>query len=29
MTTTFQPDADWLAYDPDPSQPAYVPPPGA
>ena len=23
------PDADWLAYDPDPSKPRYVPPPGA
>ena len=24
-----RPDADWLAYDPDPSKPRYVPPPGA
>src|ERR1700744_3611394 len=23
------PDADWLAYDPPPSKPAYIPPPGA
>ena len=29
MTTTFQPDADWLAFDPSPSKPGYVPPPGA
>ena len=29
MAVTFTPDADWLAYDPDPSKPAYVPPPGA
>jgi len=27
--TTFQPDADWLAFDPDPSKPRYTPPPGA
>ena len=26
---TFTPDADWLAYDPNPSKPAYVPPAGA
>ena len=29
MTTTFTPDADWLAYHPSPSKPAYTPPPGA
>ena len=29
MTATFQPDADWLSFDPDPSKPGYVPPPGA
>jgi 2-pyrone-4,6-dicarboxylate lactonase len=29
MTATFQPDADWLAFDPSPSKPSYVPPPGA
>src|SRR5215472_3615337 len=29
MAPAFTPDADWLAYDPDPSKPAYVPPPGA
>jgi 2-pyrone-4,6-dicarboxylate lactonase len=29
MTTTFQPDADWLPFHPDPSKPRYVPPPGA
>ncbi len=29
MTATFTPDADWLAFDPDPSKPSYVPPPGA
>jgi 2-pyrone-4,6-dicarboxylate lactonase len=29
MAPTFAPDADWLAFDPDPSKPAYVPPPGA
>jgi 2-pyrone-4,6-dicarboxylate lactonase len=29
MTTTFQPDADWLPFDPSPSKPGYVPPPGA
>ena len=29
MASTFTPDADWLAFDPDPSKPAYVPPPGA
>jgi 2-pyrone-4,6-dicarboxylate lactonase len=29
MTSTFQPDADWLAFDPSPSKPRYTPPPGA
>jgi len=29
MTTTFTPDADWLAYHPNPRKPAYTPPPGA
>jgi 2-pyrone-4,6-dicarboxylate lactonase len=29
MTVTFTPDADWLAFDPDPSKPGFVPPPGA
>ncbi len=29
MTTTFTPDADWLAYHPDPRKPDYTPPPGA
>lgn len=29
MAATFTPDADWLAFDPDPSKPGYVPPPGA
>src|SRR5215472_8911677 len=29
MTATFQPDADWLSYDPDPTKPGYVPPAGA
>ncbi len=29
MTATFQPDADWLPYDPSPSKPAYTPPAGA
>jgi len=29
VAATFTPDADWLAFDPDPSKPAYVPPPGA
>ena len=29
MSATFQPDADWLAFDPSPSKPGYVPPPGA
>jgi 2-pyrone-4,6-dicarboxylate lactonase len=29
VSTTFTPDADWLPYDPDPSKPAYIPPPGA
>jgi 2-pyrone-4,6-dicarboxylate lactonase len=29
MTATFTPDADWLAFDPNPSKPAYAPPPGA
>ena len=29
MAATFTPDADWLAYHPSPSKPAYTPPPGA
>jgi 2-pyrone-4,6-dicarboxylate lactonase len=29
LAATFTPDADWLAFDPDPSKPSYVPPPGA
>jgi len=29
VAATFTPDADWLAFDPDPSKPSYVPPPGA
>ena len=29
MTATFTPDAGWLAPDPNPSKPAYAPPPGA
>lgn len=29
MAPTFTPDADWLAFDPRPSKPSYVPPPGA
>jgi 2-pyrone-4,6-dicarboxylate lactonase len=29
MAATFTPDADWLPFDPNPSKPAYVPPPGA
>src|SRR5499427_7466509 len=29
MTTTFTPDADWLAYHPNPRKPAFTPPPGA
>jgi len=29
MTATFEPDADWLAFCPDPSKPGYAPPPGA
>ena len=29
MAPTFTPDADWLAFDPDPSKPGYVPPPGS
>ena len=29
MAATFTPDADWLAFDPSPSKPAYTPPPGA
>jgi 2-pyrone-4,6-dicarboxylate lactonase len=29
LTATFQPDADWLAFDPNPSKPRYTPPPGA
>jgi 2-pyrone-4,6-dicarboxylate lactonase len=29
MPAVFTPDADWLAFDPSPSKPAYTPPPGA
>ena len=29
MATTFQPDADWLAFHPNPSKPGYVQPPGS
>ncbi len=29
MTATFTPDAGWLPFHPDPSKPAYTPPPGA
>src|SRR5487761_474834 len=29
MTATFTPDADWRFHFPEPSKPAYVPPPGA
>ena len=29
MPPVFTPDADWLAFDPDPSKPRYTPPPGA
>jgi 2-pyrone-4,6-dicarboxylate lactonase len=29
LAPTFTPDADWLAFDPHPSKPSYVPPPGA
>ena len=29
MGVTFVPDADWLPFDPRPSKPGYVPPPGA
>src|ERR1700728_352423 len=29
MAATFQPDADWLPFDLDPSKPGYRPPPGA
>jgi 2-pyrone-4,6-dicarboxylate lactonase len=29
MAATFTPDADWLPFDPNPSKPSYVPPPGA
>jgi 2-pyrone-4,6-dicarboxylate lactonase len=29
MTTTFQPDAGWLAFHPSPGRPRFVPPPGA
>ncbi len=29
MPATFTPDADWLTFDPNPSKPAFVPPPGA
>jgi 2-pyrone-4,6-dicarboxylate lactonase len=28
LTATFQPDADWLAFHPNPSRPRYTPPPG-
>jgi 2-pyrone-4,6-dicarboxylate lactonase len=27
--TTFTPDSDWLTFDPNPSKPAFAPPPGA
>jgi 2-pyrone-4,6-dicarboxylate lactonase len=29
VAPTFTTDADWLAFDPHPSKPSYVPPPGA
>jgi 2-pyrone-4,6-dicarboxylate lactonase len=29
LTATFPPDADWLAFHPNPSKPRYTPPPGA
>ena len=29
MAAAFTPDADWLTYDPNPSKPIFVPPPGA
>jgi len=29
MSQTFQMDADWLPFDPNPSKPSYAPPPGA
>jgi 2-pyrone-4,6-dicarboxylate lactonase len=29
MAAAFTPDADWLAFHPNPSKPAYTPPPGA
>jgi transglutaminase-like putative cysteine protease len=29
MTQTFEPDAGWLAFDPNPGKPGYGPPPGA
>ncbi len=29
MAVTFQPDADWLPFHPNPSKPAFTPPPGA
>src|ERR1700735_4043221 len=29
MPATFTPDADWLTFDPNPSKPAFAPPPGA
>ncbi len=29
MTATFQPDADWLPFHPNPTKPSYAPPPGA
>ena len=29
MTAIFTPDADWMPYDPAPSKPVFVPPPGS
>jgi 2-pyrone-4,6-dicarboxylate lactonase len=29
MAVAFTPDADWLTFDPNPSKPGFVPPPGA
>ena len=29
MAPTFHPDADWLPFHPNPSKPAFTPPPGA
>jgi 2-pyrone-4,6-dicarboxylate lactonase len=29
VAATFTPDADWLAFHPNPSKPSYTPPPGA